>query len=239
MRPIHWFDSIGSTMTYAAQLAAEHHPHGTVVGADEQRQGQGRYGRAWHSEKGTGLYFSEILRLPLKPDALPVVTLALGLATVEAIATVTGLSCDLRWPNDLLAGDKKCAGILVQLQNSAIIAGIGINVNQVAFPDEISGLATSLRIQSGREQSKEKLLAALLTSIDTHCDILVEEGKDKILQMFTAVSTYARGRRVFVDLGERTIEGTTAGLTPYGFLLVRLDNGKLETVLAGGVRPCS
>lgn len=238
-RIIQWFDSVQSTMIVAAELAAKGYPHGTVVGADEQRAGVGRYGRAWHSPKGAGLYFTELLRLPLKPEDLPVVTLALGLATAEAIVKITDVSCDLRWPNDLMIANRKCAGILVQLQDQAILAGIGINVNHTEFPPELAGLATSIRIAAGREFSREKLLPALLESIDSHCDLLVREGKDTVIRMFTESSSYARGRKVCVDLADRTITGTTEGLDQAGFLLVRTEDGKRETILAGGVRPCS
>ncbi len=226
-------------MNVAADLANKGYPHGTVIGADEQRAGIGRYGRSWHSPKGAGLYFTELLRLALKPEDLPVVTLALGLAAAEGIVKVTDVACDLRWPNDLMIGPKKCAGILVQLQAPVILAGIGINVNHTEFPDELASLATSLRIAGGREFSREKLLYALLESIDSHCNLLVSEGKDTIIRMFTETSSYARGRRVCVDLGDRTIMGTTDGLNAAGYLLLQTDDGKRETILAGGVRPCS
>src|SRR4051812_33461503 len=220
-RPIHWFDSLDSTMTYATKLAEDGSPSGTVVGADEQRRGQGRYGRSWHSAKNEGLYISEILRLSLPSDAMPVLTLALGLATAEAIFKATDLACDLRWPNDLLAGSKKCAGILVQLQGDAVVAGIGINVNQTEFPEELKQIATSVRMATGREHSREVLLERLLESIDTHCGILMEQGKDAIIRMFSESSTYVWGRRVTVDQGERSLLGVTEGLDHSGFLTLR------------------
>src|ERR1039458_10621079 len=99
---IYWHPTLGSTMTEASRLAAAGCESGTIVGAEEQTAGQGRYGRVWHSEPGAGLYVSIILRNPFPADALPVVTLALGLATSEAILKATDVSCDLRWPNDVL-----------------------------------------------------------------------------------------------------------------------------------------
>ena len=152
---------IGSTMQMASELAAKGCPSGTVVGADEQTAGRGRYGRVWHSEPGSGLYVSEVLRLRLPPADLPAVTLTLGLAVAEAILNTTGIPCDLRWPNDVMVAGKKCAGILVQLQDDAVIAGIGVNVNQTVFPEELQPLATSLRIVSGREQSRDALFENL------------------------------------------------------------------------------
>lgn len=236
-RAVHWFPSIGSTMQAASELAAKGCPSGTVVGADEQTAGRGRYGRAWHSEPNSGLYISEVLRLRIPPETLPIVTLALGLAVTEAVLTTTGMPCDLRWPNDVMAAGKKCAGILVQLQDDAIIAGIGINVNQTAFPDELKPLATSLRIVSGREQSRGDLLENLLNSIDSFIEILTVDGKDPILRMFSEASSYVRGRRVIVDQGSAILEGTTEGLDTSGFLILRKNDGQRTLILAGGVRP--
>ena len=90
------------------------HPPGTVVVAEEQTAGQGRMGRQWHSERGAGLYFSAVLALPCPSDQLPVVTLALGLATQDAIQKVTGVACDLKWPNDVLVDGRKLCGILAE-----------------------------------------------------------------------------------------------------------------------------
>ena len=237
-RQIEWFPTTDSTMFAASRLAAEGAASGTVVGADEQTAGHGRYGRAWQSEAGAGIYLSVVLRFPLTPETLPVVTLALGLAANEAIVKATGVVCDLRWPNDVLIGDRKCAGILPQLENKAIVAGFGINVNQAAFPDELAGIATSLRIASGKMQSRERVVVELLPAIDAFCEMLARDGKGPILELFSQASSYVRGRRVCVEQGEATLLGTTAGLNEQGFLLVRDDAGGMHTVIAGGVRPC-
>ena len=142
-RRIDWHASLGSTMTEASRLAASGAPSGAVVGAEEQTAGLGRHGRTWHSEPGSGLYVSVILRHQFTPATLPVVTLALGLAVSGAILQAAGLACDLRWPNDVLIpsekSEGKCAGILTLLEGSAIIAGIGINVNHSQFPAELVG----------------------------------------------------------------------------------------------------
>jgi len=238
-RRIEWHTTIGSTMTEASRLAAEGAPSGTVVGADEQTAGQGRHGRTWHSEPGSGLYVSVILRHQFNPVTLPVVTLALGLAVTEAILKATDLACDLRWPNDVLIQSKKCAGILTQLEGSAIIAGIGMNVNHSRFPEELSGIATSLRIASGRVHSRERLLVELLPAIDRYCALLEADGRAPILEMFSRASSYVSGRRVCVDQDGSTLLGTTAGLADSGFLLLRGDDGRDHQIVAGGVRPCS
>ena len=134
---------------------------------------------------------------------------------------------------------KKCAGILTQLEGSAIIAGIGINVNHSQFPASLSAIATSLRIASGRVHSRERLLVQLVASVDSFCTLLEKEGKEPILDMFARASSFVHGRRVSVEQGDSLLEGTTVGLNESGFLLLRDDAGKQNVIIAGGVRPCS
>ena len=240
-RAVHWFPSVDSTMTIASQLAREGCPSGTVVVADRQTAGMGRHGRSWHSEPGAGLYVSIVLRLELGSEAIPLVMLALGIGTQQAIAEVSGLAPDLRWPNDILIHEKKCAGILANAEGGAIIAGIGINVSHAGFPPDLAPLATSLRLAGAPDVSREELLAALVRSIEDSCKILTHEGPAAICEMFTHASSYAQGRRVRVDQGAGFdagfMEGVTCGVNPSGFLVVRQDNGTETVILTGGVRP--
>jgi BirA family biotin operon repressor/biotin-[acetyl-CoA-carboxylase] ligase len=161
----------------------------------------------------------------------PVVTMALGVAASAAIADATGVQTDLRWPNDIMIGNRKLAGILAQYESGAILAGIGVNVNQDHFPPELEPIATSLRIATGREHDRQALLDALLQRI-------VTADPDTAIADFTVRSSYVQGRRVQVDIESDTLRGVTAGLDAHGFLLLREDSGKLTTILAGGVRPC-
>jgi BirA family biotin operon repressor/biotin-[acetyl-CoA-carboxylase] ligase len=238
-RPIHWRPAIDSTMLEASRLAAAGCESGTIVGADEQTAGQGRYGRPWHSEPDSGLYVSIVLRHRFPPSTLPLVTLALGLATSEAILKVTDLACDLRWPNDVLIQSRKCAGILTQLEGSAIIAGIGINVNHFAFPPELGDIATSLRLAGHRIHSRERILVELAGSVDRFCALLEKDGGESILAMFSTASSFVYGRRVSVDQGHSMVQGTTAGLNSSGFLILQSDDGTKKVIFTGGVRPCS
>jgi BirA family transcriptional regulator, biotin operon repressor / biotin---[acetyl-CoA-carboxylase] ligase len=136
----------------------------------------------------------------------------------------------------VMLGDKKTAGILVQLVDSVAIAGIGVNVNHTAFPPEIAAEATSLRLASGRPQSREDLLIGLLTAIDSFCRMLVEGGRGPVLDLFARRSSYVRGKRVRVAQPGGVVEGATAGLDPAGFLILRADDGSESLILAGGVR---
>jgi BirA family transcriptional regulator, biotin operon repressor / biotin---[acetyl-CoA-carboxylase] ligase len=235
-RIICYFPSIDSTMPEAIRLASAGCGPGTVVVADAQTAGEGRYGRTWYSAPGMGLYASIVLRPPLSSATLPVLMLALGLATAEAIARTTGIGCDVRWPNDVLVNDRKVAGILVQLLDRFVIAGIGVNVNHTDFPPEIADLATSLSLASGHTHSREQLLLALLPSVDSFCKMLVEGGKGAILDLFYRRSSYAHGKRVIVEAADGAIEGTTAGLDPSGFLIVEQNDGSKRLIVAGGVR---
>jgi BirA family biotin operon repressor/biotin-[acetyl-CoA-carboxylase] ligase len=179
-----------------------------------------------------------VLRPALQADSLPVLTLALGLAVAEAIGETMGLTCDLRWPNDVMLESRKVAGILVQLINAAAVAGIGVNVNQAHFPPEIAAEATSLRIVSNRRYSREHLLVAELHAVERYCGILSSKGgRESILKTFCGRSSYAQNKRVKVEQGTSVLEGVTAGLDASGFLIVRKDDGSENVVLAGGVRP--
>lgn len=224
-------------MNEASRLAALGCPHGTIVGADEQTAGQGRHGRSWHSAPGEGLYVSLVLRLRVEPASLPVVTLALGLAAAAAIGRISGVICDLRWPNDVLVGGRKCCGILTQLSGGAVIAGIGINLNQISFPPDLALLATSIRLEAGNVVNRETMLTGLIAAVDEFTEVLEQEGKQAILRLFTEASSYVSGRRVQVDAVNESLLGTTAGLDPSGFLILRKDDGTDTLVLAGGVRP--
>lgn len=235
-RRIEWHSFLPSTMTEAARLADAGAPSGTVIGADVQTAGQGRHGRHWESQVG-GLYISVILRAPLGPEELPVLTLALGLAVAESLQQSAGIACDLRWPNDVLINGRKCAGILTQLHDDVVIAGIGINVAQASFPPELEALATSILLAAGKAPSRDVLLNALLDSIDSHTALLQREGKDRILDMFTQASSFVTGRRVIVDQGGYSDEGVTEGLNSNGFLVLRTPAGQRKVILAGGVRP--
>jgi len=201
-------------------------PVGSVIVADEQTSGIGRHGHSWDSERGSGLYVSMVL------EPHPVLTLALGLAAREALREVTSLECDIRWPNDLMLAGRKLGGILVQLHEKRAVAGIGINMLQRKFPDELAPIATSLLIETGLEFRPEDLLEALLKAVGA----AVLLATPQVIEQWQNCSTWARGKTVRVDSGERLIIGVTCGLSDSGYLLVRTREGQIETVVAGGVR---
>jgi BirA family biotin operon repressor/biotin-[acetyl-CoA-carboxylase] ligase len=220
-------------MKDAAVLAAKGEPHGTAVIADIQTAGIGRQGHEWHSQDVGGLYISIILRLPVAASSMPVLTMALGLAVQRAVNDLAQVSTDLRWPNDVMLNDCKLAGILVQAVEGAQIAGIGLNVNQTQFPEDLRELATSLKLQTGRDYSKDAIAERIIAESLRYSALLADNGKREILRRFEECSSWPRGKAVEVD---GKLRGVTAGLDPNGFLLVQTPD-KLETVVAGGVRP--
>ena len=241
---IHHYFRVSSTNTEAMQAAAGGAPEGSVFLAEEQTAGRGRGGHSWTSPPSTGIYCSTVLRPPLAPADAIILSMLAGLAAAFAVEQVTGVKADLRWPNDLLAGEKKFCGILTEMNAEVTrvryaVVGIGINVNQEEFPPELREIATSLRLVSGRACSRVQLAAALLQSLDREYFALTSrdtrEARRDIFRRFEQRSSYARGKHVHVE-EDGGYDGTTAGLDDRGFLLVETKNGT-RTVLSGGVRP--
>lgn len=237
---LHFSASTGSTNSDALDAARHGAPHGSVFFADEQLAGRGRSDHGWHSAAGEGLYVSVLLRLPIPASRLPLLPLAVGLAAAQAIHAASGLTIDLRWPNDLLLGLRKTGGILVEskLEGAAVayaVLGIGINVHQRAFPPELARFATSLDLENSNKNSRQQLLVALLKSLQQEALSLLDSASvAAIPQRVQQASTWLHGRSVQVH-GPQACVGVTAGLDEHGFLRVRTDAG-IVTVQTGGIR---
>jgi BirA family biotin operon repressor/biotin-[acetyl-CoA-carboxylase] ligase len=183
-----------------------------------------------------------VLRPPLAPADVLLISLAIGLAVRQAVHEMTGLEAVLRWPNDVLIGERKFCGNLIEMHAEAtrvhyLVVGIGLNVNHREFPDELREIATSLRLESGHDWSRVELTAALLKSLHREYRALLVDGpagREDILRRFEQCSSYARGRTVHVE-EDGGYEGVTAGLDPRGFLRVDTAAGT-KTVLSGTVR---
>ena len=237
---IHHFFKVDSTNRVALELGHAGEPEGAVVLAEEQTAGRGRAGRIWHSERAAGIYVTVLLRPKLAPVQAPLLTMMAGLSAHAAIQAQTGLTVDLKWPNDLLIGGKKTGGILTEMhaepgQVRFIIVGLGLNVNQEKFPAELSGVATSLRVESGRPQSRLELLVRLLREFESDYNRFLSDGPATVIERFASISSYAQGKRVRVTNGKESFTGTTAGLAPEGLLQVRRDSGALVSVIAGEI----
>ncbi len=240
---IHHFHKIGSTNTSALAAASENAPEGSVFIAEEQTAGRGRGTHTWESARSTGIYCSVVLRPPLPPSEVLMLTLAAGLAVRAAIEHIDpSVDVDLKWPNDVLIKGRKVCGILTEMNTEVervryVVVGIGINVNQPAFPEELENEAVSLRMYTGREWLRVELAAALLKSLDREYRAFLEESdaRASILQRFSEHSSWAQGKDVRIDDGGTLYEGTTAGLDQRGFLRLQTATG-LRTVLSGTVR---
>jgi BirA family biotin operon repressor/biotin-[acetyl-CoA-carboxylase] ligase len=238
---IHHFFKTDSTNRIAMELGHAGEPEGAVVLAEEQSAGRGRAGRTWQSERGAGIYVTLLLRPKLAPVQAPLLTMMAGLSAHAAIRVQTGLNADLKWPNDILLDGRKAGGILTEMHAEPslvrfVIVGIGINVNQEKFGGDVSATATSLRLQSGKQQSRLELLARLLLEFETDYNRFLREGAASVTSRFETISSYARGKRVSVASGAENYAGVTAGLSPEGLLQVQRDDGRLTTVLAGDVK---
>jgi BirA family biotin operon repressor/biotin-[acetyl-CoA-carboxylase] ligase len=237
---IHHFFKAGSTNAIAFDLGRAGEPQGAVVLAEEQSAGRGRAGRAWHSEKTSGIYVTVLLRPAISPLVAPLITLLAGLAVRDAVLEETGLAPDLRWPNDLLMAGKKFCGILTEMHAETdrvhfVVVGIGVDVNHTRMPEQLAGLATSLRMVTGRTHSRLQLLVRLLRNLETYYNRFLAEGPEPILARFCETSSFAKGKRVCISAATETYSGITDGLEPNGLLRVRRDNGRLAIVISGDV----
>jgi BirA family transcriptional regulator, biotin operon repressor / biotin---[acetyl-CoA-carboxylase] ligase len=237
---LHFQPTTGSTNSDATAAARKGAPHGSVFFADEQTAGRGRGDHAWQSAAGQGLYVSVLLRFPLPASRLPLLPLAGGLAAAEAVRIASGLTVDIRWPNDLLLGPRKTGGILAEAQTdsgflSFAVVGVGINVHQRNFDPTLSTPGTSLDLESGRTIDRQQLLIALLESLDRETRALIDPGARKtIFARLEQASTWLRGREVEVH-GPQACTGITDGLDRNGFLMVRTADGLVQ-VQTGGIR---
>ncbi|MGH9592119.1 MAG: biotin--[acetyl-CoA-carboxylase] ligase, partial [Bryobacteraceae bacterium] len=242
---IHHFFKTDSTNRVALELGQAGEPHGAIVIAEEQTAGRGRVGRAWHSERSSGLYLSLLLRPQLIPAQAPMLTLVAGLAVRDAVEEVQGGdgaqgAVDLRWPNDVLIGGKKISGVLTEMYAEPdrvkfVVCGIGINVNHTKLPAEISGIATSLRMAGGRQQSRIEVVVRLLRHFEGYYNQFLRDGAGPIVKRFGEVSSFARGKRIRVTSGQETFPAVTAGLDPSGLLIVTRENGSKELLLSADI----
>lgn len=244
---INLFPRLDSTNTLAMKEAGNGAPHGSVYVAEEQTAGRGRGDHAWHSEPYAGLYLSILLRPRIPAADALWLTLLSGLAVQEAVANVTNMVADIRWPNDLLFGNRKFGGILTEMNADAAqvryaVVGIGINVSHGQFPPELREAATSLRLESDRTPLRQDLLVAILQAMNSELSGLLSEesfeaATESILKRMENSSTWIRGKQVVVGESEG-YTGVTAGLDTRGFLRVETSSG-IRTVLSGGVRAAS
>jgi BirA family biotin operon repressor/biotin-[acetyl-CoA-carboxylase] ligase len=241
------FDSLPSTNLEASRRAVEGAAEGLCVVAGEQTAGRGRLQRRWVSHKGAGLYFSIILRPRFEQSAWPLLTLMAAGAVHDALLDSCALQTDIKWPNDILANDKKLCGILAETVETsvgrAVVVGIGINLTENSLPPEFDGIATSVEVAAGEKPELEVVLAALVSSLGSYYQTLQQPGgPEEIVREWGARSSYCEGKRIRVVESNGSLVGTTRGLERDGALRVETDDGEIRIVRAGDVavvRPVS
>ncbi len=236
-REILVFEETGSTNDVATKLGREGHPGGLVVFAERQTAGRGRFGRRWDSADHAGLWFSLLLRPEWPLARWPRLTTWAGVSVAAAVEQCTGLPAQLKWPNDVLIHGHKVSGILIESASDATgamfaVAGIGMNVNQEQFPEELASRAASLRQFTGRPLDRAALAAAILHELATR--LPAASTGDTLIAEATRRSALL-GTWVQLQSGTETLEGTAESLDPEGNLLLRLTDGTLHRATAGEV----
>ncbi|MCG3176082.1 MAG: Bifunctional ligase/repressor BirA [Candidatus Omnitrophica bacterium] len=231
------YEELDSTNSTAFALAEKGCADGTCVLAEHQKGGKGRLGRTWSSPKAQNLLLSVVLRPRMSPMDAPRLTLASAVCVVRAIKRLTGLDPRIKWPNDLLLGDRKLCGILTEMSAETdrvafVVVGIGLNVN--SDPDRLPEGAVSLAAALGHAVRRAPLAAAILEELDkAYADL--REGRFGGLAEAWEEHSATTGRRVTAHLPGRTLHGSAQGIDADGALWIRTDSGLQERVLTGDV----
>ena len=238
-----FYPEITSTNDVAAALADAGADEGSLVLADTQTAGRGRLGRSWASPAGAGIYASVILRPELAAARL--LTIAAGVAIAEGIEAATGLSPQLKWPNDLVIADRgttpgrKVAGILAEAGSTArsrwVVLGFGINVLPAAYPPDVAGRATSLESELGRRVDRPLVLAECLRALQARYDELKAGQAAVVIAAWRQRAAAMAGRRVEWEAEGRLLHGTALDIDDAGALVVSGENGMVR-VISGEVR---
>ena len=232
-------DSVDSTNRIARQLAAQGAPHGTLVLARTQTAGRGRRGRSWISPDGDGIFMTLILRPGEDFASARNLSLQAALAVARAISRTTGLEARIKWPNDVVCMGRKVCGMLLEMDADGgvlhdVVLGVGINVHQQVFPEEIAHTAASLDLLTGVRQDSEAVVSAFLDAMEEVC-ALAQADEAAFMAAYAAQSA-TLGQRVQVIAHAGSYTGLAQAVTPEGALLVlRDEDGALCEVLAADV----
>ncbi len=233
--------SVGSTNQVAQDLGRRGYPEGTLVVAEEQTAGRGRWQRSWWSPPEAGIWLSLVLRPQLAPYRVPQITLVAGVSCVQAIDGCLGLRTGIKWPNDIVYDGRKLCGILVEMEAAAeqvhfLVIGIGINVNQelADFPPDLREAAVSLGMIAGRRVERLLLAQRFLEVFEEDYDRYCRDGFAAARQAWLSYQV-TLGKAVRVQAGLEEFTGEACGLDDDGSLLVRLDGGQVRRCIAGEV----
>lgn len=240
-KDIHYFEEIDSTNTKAKELAEQGAPEGTLVIAESQTLGRGRRGRQWYSSHGKGIYATIILRPNIPPMGAPRITLMTAVAVAKALLSQANMDIRIKWPNDILVKNKKLVGILTEISTEMdavnyILVGFGVNVNTPTqdFPPEISGIATSIFVETGKVQSRLKLLQACLEQFETYYNMFKQNEFGTILQQWKILSK-TMGSRIVVDVLGQKYTGKILDIDDDGVLILKDDENKIHRIFSGDI----
>jgi len=240
-RRIEYYDEVDSTNRAAGDLARQGAVGGAVIVADAQSAGRGRMGRRWESPAGNNLYFSVLLTPNVEPARVPQLALVAAVAVHEGLAECCpDIAAQIKWPNDILVGGRKVAGILCEASLEAdrvhrVILGIGINVNGTRVPPALRAIATTLRIAGGREVSRPALLGAVLNHLEARYEGWLQDGSLAGLIVYFEKHSALDDKPVAAENLSGVVRGTARGITPAGELLIETPGGELLHLLAGDV----
>ncbi|MCD6487049.1 MAG: biotin--[acetyl-CoA-carboxylase] ligase [Syntrophobacterales bacterium] len=231
-----------STNVRAKYLADEGAAEGTVIIAEEQEQGRGRRGRSWFSPEGKGIYVSIILRPGLAPSESPKLTLMAAVAVAEALLSLTSLDVRIKWPNDIMIHGRKLAGILTEISTEMdaveyVIIGLGLNVNipYDLFPTDISDMATSIILETGRQFPRIRILKAYLEWLEKYYELFMKSGFGSVLKRWKELSDII-GRQVRIDLVNQSHTGEVLDVDENGVLVLKDLAGTLHRIFSGDVK---
>ena len=220
------FDTIDSTNTKAQELAEKGYPSGTLVVADKQESGKGRRGRSWVSPSGTGIFMTLMIKPDINPNNASMLTLVAALAVAKAITSVTGEEALIKWPNDIVVNGKKVCGILTEMNAqfdyiNHIVVGIGINVHNESFPEEISQMASSLMIEAGGKRfHRAQIIAETMSYFEQYYDTFLKTQDLSALVREYDKLLVNRNKSVRVLDPKEPFDGKAMGITPKGELIV-------------------
>ena len=234
------FDSLPSTNSEAARRASDGAAEGVCIVANEQTAGRGRLQRQWVSPKDAGLYFSIVLRPQFDQGLWPLLTLAAAVAVHDALLEACAIETDIKWPNDILAAEKKLCGILAETvetsQGRAVILGIGINFTKGSFPAELDEVATCVESRGQPGPDREVVLEALVRALESRYDQLHQSGgTEELLRDWSARSSFSNGKLIRITENGEPLTGITQGLESDGALRIKTDSGEIRIVRAGDV----
>ena len=232
MQKIIFLDEIDSTNAYAKRK--KDLPDGTVFIAKKQTNGRGRCGRVWQSEDDNALYMSILLKPDIKPDKISAITLVFGLAVCNALKKYANIG--IKWPNDVVLNNKKLAGILCEMSANEekveyVVLGVGVNVNNKSFPDEIKNIATSLKLQNSKDYEIKEIANDILNEFNALYENFKSEGLGNILNLYKSCCiTLSKDVKVVMNAEET--DAYALDITDDGGLLVRID-GEEKVIVSG------